>query len=142
MLNDFKNYLENLSIVGKSFVTLGKPLKIEGSFIYIRDSHLLTPAGGKSLDALGKLYGKNQNKLLIKPEDLEHMDEFMLREPEAFEEYAKQDSVIPLIHATTLESFNFNLNKTGIPVTLSALGKSLVIFKWGEIFKQYFPYQI
>jgi hypothetical protein len=142
MLNDFNTHLDSLNIVGKSFVTLKKPLNIEGSFIYLRDSHLLTPAGVKSLDALGKLYGKNVNKHLIKQEDLEHMDEFMLREPGAFEAYAKQDAVIPLIHATTLEDFYFDLKKTGVPITLSAMGKSLVLEKWGEIFQQYFPYQI
>ena len=142
MLNDFNTHLDSLNIVGKSFVTLKKPLNIEGSFIYLRDSHLLTPAGVRSLDALGKLYDLNLNKVLISKSDLEHMDEFMIREPEAFEQYAKQDAVIPLIHATTLEDFYIEMKKTGVPITLSSVGKTLVLERWNEIFQKHFPYQI
>jgi hypothetical protein len=56
LLKDFKDYKHDLNIVNKYFVYVGRPLTIEGVNLYIRDTHLLTPAGGKSLYALGKLY--------------------------------------------------------------------------------------
>jgi len=144
MLNDFFKYSEDLSIVGKSFVSLGKPLTIAGSFVYIRDTHLLSPAGGKSLSALSKLYEGEYGitKKEISREDLEHMDEFLQRDKQSFEAYAINDAIIPLIHAATLEEVNFSINRLGIPITLSSLGRNLVLAKWDEIFDKYFPYQV
>jgi hypothetical protein len=56
MREDFETFKTELSIVNKSFVTLGKPLKIEGVNVYVRDTMLLSPAGNRSLDSIGKLY--------------------------------------------------------------------------------------
>ena len=129
MLKDFKDFQEDVNIVGKSFVTLGKPLEIEGSFVYIRDTHLLSPASSKGLEALGKLYDEKLAKKSITQEDLEHMDEYLEKEPQLFEEYAIQDAIIPLTHAITLEQVNFTTKRIGIPLTLSSLGRSLVLTK-------------
>jgi hypothetical protein len=142
MLKDFTQFKDDLNIVGKSFVTLGKPLQVEGSFVYIRDTHLLTPAASKGLEALGKLYPETGEKKFISQDDLEHMDEFFARDPKAFESYAIQDAVIPLAHALTLENFNLAHKRVGIPITLSSLGRTFVLDKWNEIFEKYFPYQI
>jgi len=52
MLDDLDLIQDNLSIVEKSFVTLGKPWRLNDTFIYIRDTKLLLP-GGKRLKELG-----------------------------------------------------------------------------------------
>lgn len=129
MLKDFDEFKDDFSIVGKSFVTLGKPIPLEGNFVYIRDTHLLTPASSKGLEALGKLYDTGLEKKAISKDDLEHMDEYLEREPKLFEEYAIQDAIIPLTHAITLEGVNFTTKRVGIPITLSSLGRSLVLTK-------------
>ena len=141
MLNDFDEFKQELSIVLKSFVTLGKPLEIEGNFVYIRDTHLLTPASSKGLEALGKLYDTGVEKKSISTEDLEHMDEYLSREPKLFEEYAIQDAIIPLTHAITLEGVNFTTQRVGVPITLSSLSRSLVLTKWSEL-EKHFAYQV
>jgi len=144
MFEDFDDFKEDLSIVGKSFVTLGKPLCIGGENVYVRDTHLLTPAAGKSLASLGKLYENEigYTKKVISKDHLEHMDEFLIYNKEEFESYAIIDALIPLIHATTLENVNFELKRVGIPITLSGLGRTLVLDKWNERYAKYFPYQI
>ncbi len=48
MLTDFKEIKEKLSIVAKSFVTIGKPLKLQDTFVYIRDTNLVLPVVNKS----------------------------------------------------------------------------------------------
>jgi len=48
MLTDFKEIKEKLSIVAKSFVTIGKPFKLQDTFVYIRDTNLLLPVVNKS----------------------------------------------------------------------------------------------
>jgi len=70
------------------------------------------------------------------------MPEFLLRDKQAFENYEIIDSIIPLTHSISLEKFNFGNKRLGIPITLSALGRILVLFKWTTIFEKYFPYQI
>lgn len=49
MLNDWDVLKKSLSIVNKSFVSLGKPLRFEHTFVYIRDTNLLVPAGKNKL---------------------------------------------------------------------------------------------
>lgn len=144
LLSDFYLYKDELSIVNKSFISLSKPLEIANTNVYFRDTHLLTPAGSKGLNALGKLYSAelNLSKIELKAEDKEHMDEFLLRDPKTFEEYALRDVLITLKHAVTLESVNFDIKRIGIPITLSSMGRALVLDKWSSIFEQYFPYQI
>jgi hypothetical protein len=55
-LDDFDEFKKDLNIINKSIVTLVKPLTYEGTFVYIRDTMLLSPAESQSLDSLGKLY--------------------------------------------------------------------------------------
>ena len=56
MLSDFEEFKDKLSIVIKSFVTLGNPVKIHGMSLYLRDTQLLAPGGKGSLEQLGDLY--------------------------------------------------------------------------------------
>lgn len=113
----------------KSLVTLGKPLKFEGTNVYIRDTYLLSPAGSKSLSSLGKLYLSegDYEKRVIKNQDLQKMGEFLKRDPVAFSDYAVQDAIVTLKHAISMEEFNFSINQLGVPLTLSGLGRNYVM---------------
>lgn len=124
MLSDFEELKKDLDIVNKCYVTLGRPIVLDNTNIFIRDTMLLTPAGQKSLDALGPLYGISKIKLT--KEEITNMDKLLEENRELFEEYAMRDAVIPLIHANYMEHFNFRLNEFGIPITLSNLGAKYV----------------
>lgn len=133
-----------LNIVNKSFVTLGKPIVIEGVNVYIRDTFLLAPQKVRSLEALGKLYESELgfSKKVIPSKYLSMMSVLLKEDKDTFDEYAVRDAEIVLKHATEMEGFNFSLKQIGVPTTLSSLGKKYVFGKWDEIFKKYFPYQI
>lgn len=45
MLRDLEVVNTSLSNFNKSFLTLGKPLRLEHTFVYIRDTILLAPLG-------------------------------------------------------------------------------------------------
>lgn len=144
MLSDFEELKTRLSIVNKSFVTLGKPLNFNDTFVYIRDTMLLAPAGKGSLEALGSLYEAEGGftKKMISNEDKNRMDEFLVKDKKGFEEYAIQDAVVTLKHAIAMEKFNMGIKKFGIPVTLSSIGRNYVFNEWNTIFPKHMPYQI
>lgn len=100
LLSDFSLIKEELSIVNGSFVTLGKPLRIQDRNVHIRDTMLLAPGGKKSLASIGLLYGEAFNKIEIRKEDLLDMQGFLKRDKERFVEYALRDALISLIHAS------------------------------------------
>ena len=140
MLSDFEDLKDDLSIVNGSFVTLGKPIKFCGKNLQIRDTMLLAPGGGRSLAAIGRLYGGVLNKVEISQEDLEDMQGFLARDKEKFTEYALRDAIISLIHASWMEDFNFQIGVVGIPLSLSSVGRSYVKYLWRE--DNYKGYQI
>lgn len=144
MLSDFEELKIKLSIVNKSFVSLGKPLRYDHSFVYVRDTMLIAPAGAGSLEKLGKIYESEGDfsKRKISQEDISNMKAFLKRDKSAFEEYALQDAVITLKHATAMEEFNMRVNQIGIPLTLSSIGRKYVFKEWSKIFRKYLPYQI
>lgn len=144
MLSDFDVLKDKLSIVGKSFVTLGKPLKFEHTFVYVRDTMLLAPAGKGSLSNLGKMYLAEGDfaKRSLKIEDLNAMGAFLKRDPRAFEDYAIQDAIITLKHGLAMEKFNLGIKQLGIPLTLSSIGRNYVFEEWAKIFDKHLPYQI
>jgi hypothetical protein len=127
MLKDFDEFKEQLDIVNSSFVTLGKPLLINNNRVFIRDTMLLSPAGNRSLDSIGKLY--NIHKIDTGKYDKSKMSEFLEQNRKLFIEYAIRDAVITLVHACFMEDFNLGLNKMGIPLTLSSLGTTYVKYK-------------
>lgn len=139
ILDDFNELKEKLDIVNKSFITLGKPLRIKGLNVYIRDTMLLAPAGKKSLESIGSLYPESP-KIYLSKEDKQRMDLLLKRDPLLFENYAIRDSIITLKHANSMENFNFELKGIGIPTTLSSLGHKYVIDKWKS--DKYEGYQI
>jgi hypothetical protein len=129
MLSDFDEKLKNkLSIVNKSFVSLGRALKIDNTNVYFRDTILLAPTGNASLKALGKLYEGvgDFSKREITKEDINNMSGFLKRDPVAFKEYAIQDAIITLKHALSMEQFNMSVKQLGVPLTLSSIGRNYV----------------
>jgi len=145
MMDDFFEIKEHLQIINKSFLTLGKPLHIDNSNVYIRDTKVLSPGGCSSLESLGKLYSNESTDLSKKinsKEDLNQMSKFLERDREAFIEYAVRDAVITLKHAISMEQFNFGIKLLGVPVTFSSLGRNYVLHEWRQNFEKHFPYQI
>jgi hypothetical protein len=192
IMNDFDTLKEELDIVNKCFVTLGKPIVIGGSNtvvkeasngkegketidkseetlskakakakakvvvggsnVIIRDTMLLAPQGCRSLEKIGGLYGEDFKKVDIAKDlkeelkekftkdltkeqkekvDLnqyikENMDLLLKVDKELFDSYAIKDAIIPLIHASYMEDFNFKYQGLGIPLTLSSLGATYV----------------
>jgi hypothetical protein len=143
MLDDFEELKPNLDIINKSFVTLSKPIRFGSSNVYIRDTILLAPAGMGSLKALGKLYSieGDFNKIEITQEDLENMSSLLKRDKNKFESYALQDAVITLKHTIAMEEFNFGIQKLGVPLTLSSLGRNFVFEEWRKTQDKHIPYQ-
>ena len=128
MFKDFDEIKQSLSIVAKSFVTMAKPIKVNNTNIYVRDTILLAPGNQKSLANLGKLYENEGdfNKRKLSQNELENMKGLLLNDKQTFEDYAIQDVVITLKQAIAMEKFNFTLKKIGIPVTLSSIGRNYV----------------
>jgi hypothetical protein len=128
MLSDFEDIKLKVSIVNKSFITLGKPFNIGKYNVYIRDTFLLSPAGNNSLKALGKLYINegDYEKVQITKSDLSRMSNFLKRDKDAFELYALKDSIITLKHAIAMEEFYMTQGEVGIPTTLSSIGRKYV----------------
>ena len=132
MLKDFDDFKESLNIVSRYFVTLGKPLLIEGckSKVHIRDTALLAPAGFGGLDKLGSIYGPEYRKVDIGDYRQGGMKDLLKDDKALFERYALKDSIITLKHINSMEEFYVSLGKTGVPLTLSGIGKSYVLHEW------------
>jgi len=63
MICNFNDELLNkLSIVNKSFVSIGKPIQVENYNVYVRDTILLAPQGYSYLKELSSLYESDFNK--------------------------------------------------------------------------------
>jgi hypothetical protein len=106
---------------------LGRGLEFEDTVIYIRDTALLAPAVKRSLEEVGKLYGPEYYKVDLPIEYKSNMRKLLLENKDLFIKYALQDSVITLKHANEMEKFNMTIDKLGIPLTLSSLGKQYVL---------------
>jgi hypothetical protein len=91
--------------------------------LHIRDTLLLAPAGQRSLASIGKIYGPDYFKKDIGSSRTD-MKTLKVENPEKFMEYAVQDAKIVLKHVNTMNDFNFNLDRVGIPVTLSSLSRA------------------
>lgn len=138
MLNDFNILKDELDIINKSYVTISKPLNVDGVNVYIRDTMLLAPGSKKSLLSIGSLY-ENIPKIDI-GNNINNMEEFLLKDPEKFKEYAIRDALITMVHARYMEYFNNSLGGVGIPLTLSGLSTKFINKYWSEM--KYKGYQI
>lgn len=127
--DDFDELKKDLSIINKSFVTLGNPLKIGSSYVHFRDTILLAPAGLSTLEALGRLYNNEGDfsKRDISIEYKSRMSKFLADDKKGFEDYAIQDAVITLKHAISMEQFNLEIKQFGVPVTLASVGRNFVL---------------
>lgn len=144
MLSDFDEFKDKISLLKKSFVTLGKPLKFGGVSIYFRDTQLLAPTGKGSLEQIGELYQTEGDfkKRVIDQTDKDKISLLLARDRQLFEDYAIQDVIIILKHSTEMERFNMSIKQLGVPLTLSSKGRNYVFDSWRTNFKQFFPYQI
>lgn len=144
MLSDFEDIKMEMDTVNKSFVTVGRPwVYILGSKkirINVRDTYLLTAPGQSSLGAVGKFYGSDFEKVELSVEEISNMDRLAVCDWEKFKGYALIDSVIPIIHASCMESFMFERGSIGVPLTTSSLSANLLNHFWRE--KGYKGYQI
>lgn len=140
MLSDFDEFKHKLSIVNKSFLSLGKPLVFNNTQVHFRDTMLLAPAGNQSLAAIGKIY--NIPKIELPQEVITNMKGLLKSDKDLYEKYAKQDAIIALKHALGMEEFNFSVKEHGIPSTLSSLGRKFVASEWKREFRRHLPYQI
>lgn len=140
IMNDFSDFKELLSIVGKEFVTLGKGFEYDGCNVFLRDTMLLAPGNQKSLKAIGKLYGSVFNKKELTTHEISNMDELLSKNKTKFLEYSKMDAVIPLIHSLSMEQYNWKVKALGVPLTLSSLATRYVRTYWDQ--EEYPGYQI
>lgn len=138
MFSDFDVLKEKLSIVQKSFATLGRPLLIDNTDVHIRDTMLLAPAGKRSLGSIGSIHGIN--KLELSKDEISNMAGLLRKDKKKFTEYAVRDAYITLVHANYMEDFMFKLNNVGIPLTLSSLGGKYVKDIWKQM--EYKGYQL
>ena len=132
MLSDFDLYKHQMDIVNKCFVTLRKPILINGINVYIRDTKLIAPSGKKSLEAISSLYDSdgNFNKKELSLYEKQNMDILLREKPELFKDYALHDSLITLVHGMFMEDFNHSINGLGVPLTLSALSSNYIRKYW------------
>ena len=91
----------------------------------MRDTMLLAPGGSKGLAKIGSMY-PGFSKLQISKEDLENMQGYLFRDKEGFVEYALRDAVITVVHAMWMEEFNFRIGGSGVPISLSSIGRRYV----------------
>lgn len=134
ILKDFEVFKEQLDIVGRSFVTRGRPLNFDycKSKVHIRDTTLIAPGGAKSLAGIGNIYGDDFKKIDIGDYRNGRMSILLKDDKELFEKYAIRDSIITLKHATTMEEFNLTVGKIGVPLTISGIGKNYVLQEWSK----------
>jgi len=84
-----------LNILGKTFITLDKPLRVFKWKVFLRDTSLLSP-GGQSLQSIGSLYEEKLEKISLTKDNLNRMDLFKANSPDVFKQYALQDALIVL----------------------------------------------
>lgn len=133
MLSDFELFKENLDIIGRVFITRGKPLLFNWKTkVHIRDTILITPAGSKSkgLGEVGKIYGPNYHKIDIGCYRDGNMRALLKDDKSLFERYGIRDSVITLKHAISMEEYYTSIGKFGVPLTLSSISKAYVAKEW------------
>lgn len=132
ILKDFVTFKENLDIVSRSFVTLGKPLRFDWckSRVHFRDTILTAPAGSKSLASIGSIYGEGFQKIDIGSYRNGKMRELLDEKKELFKEYAIRDAIITHKHASSMEDFYLTVLKIGVPLTISSVAKAYVLKEW------------
>ncbi len=125
-----KNKEGNVDIIGKSYVTLRRPIELKGYNIILRDTMLLASAG-QSLDKLGKMH--KIPKIDIDPKWYTDIGYLAESEPAVFKEYALRDSMIALTHGLFVSDFAFGLGSGRMPASLGSLSRLSMKKFWDEI---------
>lgn len=128
LMSDFAEFNKNIDIVKKGFVTLKGPIKYADTLLILRDTMLLSPAGFTSLSKIGSVY--NLDKLLLTNDEITNMDVLLEENPTKYMNYAIRDSLIGLCHISWIEMFYFSKGGSGIPITLTGIGKQAVNQQW------------
>lgn len=150
VLKDFNQFKNDLSILGKSFITIsdGIPFKLvdntvkakskksEGKELWVGgikifDCMLLAPDGHRNLNSIGEIY--NIPKLVLTQNEIENMDILWATDPNKFINYSVRDSLIPLVHAQKMSDFLFTLGNPYIPMTSTQLSAQYLKNYWKSI---------
>jgi hypothetical protein len=143
MLSDFETYKQFLNVVNKSFVVINRPIPFKQKVLTeegiinknwnlkISDTILLSPPGFTSLKNLGTIY--NFNKLELTREEITNMDVLLINDRAIFKEYAVRDSIITLLHYNSMIDYNFGLEASNPPSTLSQISGRAVDKYWNSI---------
>ncbi|KAG0122097.1 hypothetical protein HOY82DRAFT_544414 [Tuber indicum] len=131
MLSDwFEKLNKNIDIIKKSYMSLAKPLTINGHNVYIRDTVLLASQLAGKLEMLGKMHKILKVPLSLK--EIQNMDQLYKDNIRKFKAYAMQDSLITLIHSLFMNDFAFKMGKLVLPCTLGELASRYLKQKWSE----------
>jgi hypothetical protein len=132
-LKDFESFKEKLSIILKTYVTIERPLSVNKTSIFIRDTSLLS-VNKSSLKDIGDLYPQLPKKDI--GDNIKTMSVFYKNNPNDFRDYAIQDSVLALYHALMIENTVVaTLKRLSIPVTLSSFAGNYLETKVKDVFK-------
>jgi hypothetical protein len=135
-----------LQNIRSNFMNIQKPFKVDFSGgdgkkpvtfdVFIRDTMVLSPAGSRSLEDLGKILGVAKLKLSDDP-DREyhlktHMSELLEQDRDLFERYAIRDAEICAKYSAKMVRANDrNTGLFKLPNTLSSKGIHLLTSFWG-----------
>jgi len=78
------------------------------------------------LAKIGQLYGEKYHKKDIGSYRKGKISALLKENKDLFMEYALQDSKITLKHVNSMEEFYVTVGMTGVPLTLSGVGKAYV----------------
>lgn len=102
-----------------SFVTVGRGFVSDGYRVQVKDSKLLSPAGG-GLAELGSMF--DMPKIYVADEYKSNMSRYRAERTAEFYKYGARDALVPLLHLCSVEDFYQGIGEPGLPTTLSALG--------------------
>lgn len=145
---DFQTLTKMMSAVRNTFLSIDGFIPVDFIFddgeddpitveILLRDTMLLTPAGSKSLRALGELVGVEKIQLDPDPKKdqwyKENMDVLLRDDPDLFDRYALNDAVICVRYADQMiEQCRDLLGQAKLPVTLTTIGVDLLLQSWKD----------
>jgi hypothetical protein len=128
LLSDFDTFKEELDIVQKYYVTRGRPLtgfkERWQSRVFIRDTMLLSPDGGKSLKSVGNIHGFPKIDIGGYITDMLGL---LKNDVSLFYDYAIRDSEIVVKHINEMGKRYFDLGKIGVPLTVTSLSKEYIL---------------
>ena len=137
LFSDFSGLKSDLDAIHNTYISLlpfpwrlydrnnhGKEITV-----ILRDSSLLAPSGNGALHDLGNLIGKD--KISLPENQIEKMDELLLRDPTLFEQYALRDPEICVLYSLKIAELNADLTGSfQLPPTLSSIAINHLLELW------------